>query len=78
MVYLKNCPEVTKRVVPEPEASEPGEPDRGVSAQAQAAPRVRVLRPHRAARAGETSCGQYQCQGSQLRYYYIRPPSPRP
>lgn len=61
MVYLKNCPEVTKRVVPEPEASEPGEPDRGVSAQAQAAPRVRVLRPHRAARAGETSCGQYQC-----------------
>ena len=41
----------------EPEAPEPCEPDRGVPEEAEAAPRVRVLRPHRAQRAGEVSQG---------------------
>ena len=41
----------------EPEAPEPCEPDRGVPEEAEAAPSVRVLRPHRPQRAGEVSQG---------------------
>lgn len=37
------------------ETRQPGESDRGVSAQTEAAPRVRVLRPHRPQRAGPPS-----------------------
>lgn len=37
------------------EARQPGQPDGGVPAQAQAPPGVRVLRPHRPQRAGPPS-----------------------
>ena len=41
----------------EPEAPEPGEPDRGVSTEAEVASRLRVLRPHRPQWAREVPKG---------------------